>query len=462
MKDHNGNHILWSAIDMTLPELLWNRLEGLGYSVLVTEDPEQALSKIQKTLPRLWVGQIQGEAESEFIMLEKVRSEFPELPIVLMSIQPSIEQAIVALKKGATEYVTRGVTPERLWAVLEGALRYPGNIRVSQPQQPRKPEPLAPPIAHHHAMLEVIKMAEKIAPSRSSVLIQGESGTGKEVIARYIHKRSDRRSGLFIAVNCAALPETLLESELFGHERGAFTGAVTRKKGKFELADGGTLLLDEISEMAGSIQAKLLRVLQEREIDRVGGQFSIPVDVRVIATTNRDLESETKKGNFRLDLFYRLNVVPIKIPPLKDRPDDIVPLADFFLEKHCSLNGTAAKRLSPEAGDFLKQRSWPGNVRELENLMERSTLLIDSEKIHARDLQLISRAEENPAFQIQAEGQILPLKELEKKAILKALNARNGNRTHAAKVLGISVRTLRNKLHEYEKELERESTQPEG
>lgn len=456
MTNKNGNNILWTATDLTLPEVLWSRLEGNGYGVLVADDNEQALSKIKKVSPRLWVGQIDGEPEPELSLLRDVRSEFPELPIILASKRPSIEEAVLAIKLGATDYIKTGISQEQLWVILDGVLKYPGNIQGSQTRKPLKPDPIEPPVAVHHAMLNLLKTAEKIAPRRSSVLIQGESGTGKEVIARYIHKNSDRRSGPFIGVNCAALPETLLESELFGHERGAFTGAVTRKKGKFELADGGTLLLDEISEMALSIQAKLLRVLQEREIDRVGGQFSIPVDVRIVATTNRDLEKETKKGNFRIDLFYRLNVVPLKLPPLRNRPDDIVPLAEFFLKKHCCFNHIEAKSLSPEAEDFLRQRNWPGNVRELENLMERATLLVDPEVIQVQDLELISNAEDHTECQHVGNNQILSLRELEKRAILQALNVRNGNRTHAAKVLGISVRTLRNKLHEYEKELDME------
>ncbi|MBW1915238.1 MAG: sigma-54-dependent Fis family transcriptional regulator, partial [Deltaproteobacteria bacterium] len=279
----------------------------------------------------------------------------------------------------------------------------------------------------------------------------------KEVLARFVHGCSDRRDGPFIAVNCAALPETLLESELFGHEKGSFTGAISRKKGKFELANGGTLLLDEISETEVSIQAKLLRVLQEREIDRVGGQFSIPVDVRVIATTNRDLEAETRNGNFRLDLFYRLNVVPVNLPPLRDRWDDIAPLGEFFLQKHCALNNIPVKMLAQDAVGFLKGRNWPGNVRELENLIERSTLLVDSKDIKAADLERIVSSEEREEGHHGYDcGRLIPLKEMEKKMIFQALDSHRGNRTHAAKVLGISVRTLRNKLHEYREMLEKE------
>ena len=277
---------------------------------------------------------------------------------------------------------------------------------------------------------------------------------GKEVVARFIHNNSDRRNEPFIAVNCAALPENLLESELFGHEKGAFTGAITRKKGKFELANGGTLLLDEISEMAVSIQAKLLRVLQEREIDRVGGQLAIPVDVRVIATTNRDLEAETKNGNFRLDLYYRLNVVPLTLPPLRKRPDDVEPLAHLFLNQYCALNNGTLKALAPDAVEYLKNRSWPGNVREFENVMERISLLVEEDEVYARDLELLCGPEDQTQSHEWENDPVIPLKEMEKKMIFQALNSHDGNRTHAAKVLGISVRTLRNKLHEYQDVME--------
>jgi len=302
-------------------------------------------------------------------------------------------------------------------------------------------------------MRRVIELAERVGRSRSTVLIQGESGTGKEIIARHIHKKSGK-SGPFVAVNCAALPENLLESELFGHEKGAFTGAIARKKGKFELAGGGTLLLDEISEMPLSVQAKLLRVLQEREIDRVGGEFPIPVDTRVVATTNRDLEAETKKGNFRLDLFYRLNVVPLYVPPLVRRVEDILPLANLFLKRHSRLNHLPRKKLTRDGEEYLKRRLWPGNVRELENLMERALLLVQSDAIGREDFELLtalSGRDQND--EAETTLKMMPLREMEKKMITRALQEHSGNRTHAAEVLGISVRTLRNKLHEY-KELD--------
>jgi len=460
MLNTDTHDIFWTATDFSLPKALWERLETQGYRIKLAESCNNTLAEIQKLSPRIWIGQINGEPERELNHIQNIRSACPELPIIIMSPQPSIEEAVNVIRVGANDYLPTRSSQERLWAVLDNLLHHPGTVSMNTNPNVKRAAAPAKPIAKHPSMLKVIELAKKIAPSRSNVLIQGESGTGKEIIAHYIHKTGDRKTGPFIAVNCAALPENLLESELFGHERGAFTGAVSRKKGKFELAHGGTLLLDEISEMAVSIQAKLLRVLQEREIDRVGGQAAVPVDVRVIATTNRNLEEETANGNFRLDLYYRLNVVPLYLPALRKRQDDIVPLADHFLEKYASLNEKKKKTLSPEAEGFLIRKSWAGNVRELENLMEMAVLLVDDAVIEPADLEFIStlhnpEGQTNPLFSDHDE--VIPLKEMEKRMILKTLNENSGNRTRAAEVLGISVRTLRNKLHEYRKDLDEEA-----
>ncbi len=458
MTNTKDNSILWTAPDFTLPEILWKRLEGMGYRVLLADDNKNIKDKIESISPRIWVRQINGESKAHLTQLQEIKSNFPHLPVILMSNQPDIDDAVKSIKLGASDYLTGSISTDRLWAVIEGALKYPQPVNISRAQRTARTPAGSKLVAVHPSMLKLMEIARKIAPSRSTVLIRGETGVGKEVMARFIHQNSDRGDNPFIAVNCAALPENLLESELFGHEKGAFTGAVSRKKGKFELASGGTLLLDEISETALSLQSKLLRVLQEREIDRVGGQFAVPVDTRIIATTNRDLEEETKKGNFRLDLFYRLNVVPLYLPPLRERSDDIDPLAEFFLKKHCSLNNVLLKRLSPAALSFLQGRNWPGNVREFENLIERATLLVDSEEIDSADLEFISNPESGNAPRESVAGTpMMPLKTMEKKMILRALDAHKGNRTHAAKVLGISVRTLRNKIHEYEQELDEEA-----
>ncbi len=325
-------------------------------------------------------------------------------------------------------------------------------------------------------MEAVLKKARMVAPSQAPVLISGESGTGKELLARFIHARSSRASGPFIALNCAALPDTLLESELFGHEKGAFSGALSRKSGKFELANGGTILLDEITEMAFPLQAKLLRVLQEGEIDRLGGGMPVPVDVRILATTNRDMLSAVKDGLFREDLYFRLNVIPLLLPPLREREGDALFLAEHFLKKFSLLYNKTGLEFAKEVIEYIQQHRWPGNVRELRNLVERGVLLSSGKKITLEDIQAIEDStweknshsgqlfgqEQHPgndnhpwsgtrAAQIAETHETFNLNEMEKQMVQKALSRTGGNRTHAAKLLGISVRTLRNKLAEYRK-----------
>ncbi|NLA75162.1 MAG: sigma-54-dependent Fis family transcriptional regulator, partial [Deltaproteobacteria bacterium] len=446
----SSNSILWTASDVPIPEEIWKRLEDRGVKLLISDKGLNINEKIDAVLPRVWVGQINGDSESVLSQLKEVRGRMPRLPVILIALNSNVDDAVNAIKLGAFDYLNNKFSPDRLWAILEAALYYSFIPAAQQSFRAKQEYKKKRFIACHSSMERLLQVAKKIAPSRSTVLIRGETGVGKEVLARYIHENSNRSDGPFIAVNCAALPENLLESELFGHEKGAFTGAVNRKKGKFELASGGSLLLDEISETAVSIQAKLLRVLQEKEIDRVGGQCTIPVDTRVIATTNRELDEEVREGRFRSDLFYRLNVVPLVLPPLRERKDDIQPLAEFFLEKHCQLNNIPKKSLSSDALTCLKTREWPGNVREFENLIERCTLLIDSEKITASDLEMLFCPVQGPAADASLEHSVLSLKEMEKKMIIRALDDHKGNRTHAAKMLGISVRTLRNKLHEYE------------
>ena len=318
------------------------------------------------------------------------------------------------------------------------------------------------------AMQRVIQLADQIAGSEASVLITGESGVGKEVMARYVHKQSRRASKPFISVNCAAIPENLLESELFGHEKGAFTGAVTRRIGKFEEADGGTLLLDEISEMDARLQAKLLRAIQEREIDRVGGSKPIKVNIRILATSNRNLADAVKEGIFREDLLYRLNVVNLRIPPLRERKLDAVELANYFVEKYAAANGLPGKQLSDEARECVQAHDWPGNVRELENAMHRAVLLsvgdvIDAEAIRSPDgLEPVAASSHpmptgNPVVDAATQSASAlntslvgrTVADVEQDLILDTLSHCLGNRTHAANILGISIRTLRNKLKAY-------------
>ena len=315
-------------------------------------------------------------------------------------------------------------------------------------------------VTNNQSVLNMLDVAKRVADSTASVFIQGESGTGKELLARYIHENSSRSKKAFIAVNCAALPETLLESELFGHEKGAFTGAVSKKPGKFELADGGTILLDEVTEMQFHLQSKLLRIIQEREIDRVGGTHPVKVDIRIICTSNRNIISLIEKGEFREDLYYRLNTIPLTIPPLRKRQDDIALLSHYFIKKYNEIDGRNVKTLTEGALKTLENQYFKGNVRELENIIQRAILFSDGAEITENDL-LLDNNLTGPAIgsssnQPEAGDEFVPgpLKEIEKKMIFQTLDKTEGNRTHAAKILGISVRTLRSKLNEYKESLQ--------
>ena len=307
-------------------------------------------------------------------------------------------------------------------------------------------------------MAETVKMATQIAPSEASVLITGPSGTGKEVLAHYLHSKSKRKDHRFVAVNCAAIPENLLESELFGHEKGAFTGAVARRIGKFEEADGGTLLLDEISEMDVKLQSKLLRVIQEREVDRIGSNKPVQVNVRIIATSNRNMEQTVKDGHFREDLYFRLNVVNLRLPPLSERPGDVMPLAEHFAARYADLNDVPRRPLSGEAAEKLRAYDWPGNVRELENAMHRAVLLSSGDEIGADAVMLSTEEGGTGGAHAQENGdgtQALvgrTVADVERELIIDTLQHCLGNRTHAANILGISIRTLRNKLKQYNSE----------
>ena len=303
-------------------------------------------------------------------------------------------------------------------------------------------------VTHSTAMLEVLGLARRVSNSAATVLIQGESGTGKELLARFIHRHSGRCQGIFVAMNCAALPEQLAESELFGYEKGAFTGATQVRPGKFELAHNGTLLLDEISEMPLSLQVKLLRVIQEKEVDHIGGRQPIPVDVRLVATTNRDLREMVSLAEFREDLYYRLRVIPINIPPLRERKDDLVPLCECFIEKFCPPDRLPKPCFTPQALEQMVDYNWPGNVRELENTVERALLISDGPQIGPEYL-LLDHDLKGPGISEKSQLVGMTVREMEQRLISQTLKHVNENRTHAAHMLGISIRTLRNKLREY-------------
>jgi len=377
-------------------------------------------------------------------LVMRLEAERIHVPIVACGIQNDARAAVAAIHAGAKEYIPLPPEPEMIAAILAAVADDAREL-----------------VYRDDAMAHVIKLAQQIAPSDASILITGESGTGKEVVARYVHARSARARGAFICVNCAAIPEQLLESELFGHEKGAFTGAIARRVGKFEEANGGTLLLDEISEMDVRLQAKLLRALQERVIDRVGGARPVPVDIRIVATSNRNLSEAVREGTFREDLLFRLNVVNLKIPPLRERPADISELAQHFARKYAEANGVAMRPLSADAKRQLAINRWPGNVRELENTMHRAVLIATGDEIGiaaiiAPDGVRLDTtkppAVAHAALAAEAVTRALvgrTVADVERDLILETLKHCLGNRTHAANILGISIRTLRNKLNEY-------------
>ncbi|CCG41953.1 sigma-54-dependent transcriptional regulator FlbD [Magnetospirillum molischianum] len=380
-------------------------------------------------------------------LIDSLEAERIVVPVVACGIATDASAAVRAIKAGAKEYIPLPPDAELIAAVIAAVTQESHNIVFKDPR-----------------MSQTLKLAEQVANSDASIMITGESGTGKELVARFIHKKSRRADKRFVAVNCAAIPENLLESELFGHEKGAFTGAVARRIGKFEEANGGTLLLDEISEMDVRLQSKLLRVLQEKEIDRVGGSQPVKVDVRILATSNRQMEEEVRKGTFREDLYYRLNVVTLALPSLRERPLDITVLADHFIKRYSEANGLPYRALSAEGRQMLIRHSWRGNVRELENCMHRAVLLAQGSEIGAEAILLsggpvgtnpdpvVAQATAAAASvtAVSPTGLVgKTVAEVERDLILDTLNAYLGNRTHAANILGISIRTLRNKLKQY-------------
>jgi two-component system response regulator FlrC len=452
---------------------LFEALSRNGHDVAVAENGQMALEMIAKHPPDLVVTDIKMPGMDGLELLRQVKALRPELPVVIMTGFATVDTAVEAMKQGAFDYLLK---PFPVEVIEETVARvFALGSKLGQPSAKpvgHKTGEVAsfekPIIGKSPKLLQLMARARSVASSKATVLILGESGTDKEVFARFIHNESDRRNGPFVALNCAALPEGLLESELFGHEKGAFTGAIVTKKGKFELADGGTLLLDEIGEIPLHLQAKLLRVLQEEEVDRLGGRAPCKIDVHVLATTNRDLEQAVKEGAFRQDLYYRLNVIPLKLPPLRERREDVGLLVDFFIRKYAAQYGKPEKKPSAGVWARLSDYDWPGNVREMENLIERAMLLsqgsdlelwdfwddvepparIDSPAVEVSPPSghfAVAAANTSAAMEIGTQT----LREVERQMILQALQANDNNRTHAAEILGISVRTLRNKLHEY-------------
>ncbi len=421
--------------DANLRSALSDTLKGGSrYPVLAAGSGAEALSILERECVGLVVSDIQMEPMNGHELLGEIRRQHPAMPAVLMTAYGTIENAVDVMRDGASDYLVKPFDASDLIAVVDRYMPQGGNGGPTD----------GGPVAGDPKTVELLRIAERVARSDATVTLSGESGCGKEVFARFIHERSPRRDKPFVAINCAAIPENMLEAVLFGHEKGAFTGASAAHAGKFEQANGGTLLLDEISEMELSLQAKLLRVIQEREVERLGGTATIALDVRVLATTNRNLRRCVTDGSFREDLYYRLNVFPLAIPPLRERPGDILPLAELVLARHAG--GQRRPALADCARRRLLEHPWPGNVRELQNTLQRSLILLAGSTLEASDLVFEEAAPRAAAPAPAPHGLQDDVRQHEHERILAALRAHGGVRTAAAKALGISPRTLRYKL----------------
>jgi DNA-binding NtrC family response regulator len=450
------NRILIVDDDHAMRLALAESLESCGYDISAAENGSEALNLFSKRKFDLVVTDMKMPEMSGIEVLQGVKKLSPDVPVILITAYGTVNTAVEAMKEGAAEFIMKPFSLDDLEAIVKNVLN------TSKTEASKNQDVLHAAkriITKDTKLISIMDMLKNIAKSKSSIMIQGESGTGKELLAKYVHEHSHRRNQPFVAVNCAAIPHNLLESEMFGYEKGAFTGASQRKLGKFEMAHMGTLLLDEVSEMEIHLQAKLLRVIQESEVDRLGGSSPIPIDVRIISTTNINLTSAINDKTFRGDLYYRLNVIPVKIPPLRDRKDDILYLADHFLEKCSKEKGIKKPTLSDKAASFLKTYPFPGNVRELENIIERAVLMTDSGFITQESLCLESlddtEAGQKRELELPSILDMTPLpstktlKDIEKELICDTLARVEGNKTKAAKLLGISVRTLWNKVNEY-------------
>lgn len=415
--------------DLALTEALVDTLELAGFKTVTAHNGDEALLTLKRQPCQLVVSDVQMAGMDGMELLRNLRSRYPALPVLLMTAHAKVNDAVEAMKLGAIDYMAKPFAPQVLVNMVS---RYALDEHAQQ----------GGPVVADAKSLALLKLAEKVAVTDATVMILGPSGSGKEVLARYVHQHSARAEAPFVAINCAAIPDNMLEATLFGYEKGAFTGAVQACPGKFEQANGGTLLLDEITEMDLGLQAKLLRVLQEREVERLGSRKTIKLNVRVLATSNRDLKEAVSDGQFREDLFYRLNVFPLSWPALKERPDDIIPLAQHLLARHCE---SAVPVLSSEAQQQLLNHDWPGNVRELDNVMQRALILADGDQIGHEQL-LMESTMAVPLASSSDDGLNGSLRAQEAQIIIDALEACNGSRQAVADKLGISPRTLRYKL----------------
>ena len=428
-------------------------LKNEGFDVLTAQGGKAGLEQLRNAAPDIVLTDVRMPLVTGLDILTAVRQQDPETPVILMTAQASLQTAIQAVNEGAFYYIQKPFSNDDLVAICRRAAEHrrlrAENKQLKQEIRRRERSRFAKPLGKSRLFADVLRLAEQVAPTESTVLIEGESGTGKEVIARYIHDLSSRNEGPFLSLNCGALPESLLESELFGHVKGSFTGAVRDKQGLFAAARSGTFFLDEIGEMSPATQVKLLRVLQEREAIPVGGTEAIPVDVRVVAATNRDLEDEIRQGRFRTDLYYRLNVIALHMPPLRQRQDDIPVLADYFLHRISEARNEPPRRLSDAARSALLEYAWPGNVRELENALERAVILTDDVVITPAALpERVTQRRAEPLVSTRTPPNPT-LEAVERAYIMWVLQSEGGNKSRAADVLGIDPSTLYRKLSRY-------------
>lgn len=437
---HDNIDILVVDDDISHCTILQALLRGWGYNVALANSGRQALEQVREQVFDLVLCDVRMAEMDGIATLKEIKALNPAIPVLIMTAYSSVETAVEALKTGALDYLIKPLDFDNLQATLEKALAHTHSIDAETPAVTASQFGM---VGKSSAMQHLLSEIALVAPSEATVLIHGDSGTGKELVARAIHASSARSEKPLVTLNCAALNESLLESELFGHEKGAFTGADKRREGRFVEADGGTLFLDEIGDISPMMQVRLLRAIQEREVQRVGSNQTISVDVRLIAATHRDLAAEVNAGRFRQDLYYRLNVVAIEVPSLRQRREDIPLLAGHFLQRFAERNRKAVKGFTPQAMDLLIHYDWPGNIRELENAVERAVVLLTGEYISERELPLAIASTPIPLGQSQ---DIQPLVEVEKEVILAALEKTGGNKTEAARQLGITRKTLLAKL----------------
>ena len=434
-------------------EILQAILAREGYRIIAVSGGKEAMARLGEAEFDLLLTDLKMQGMSGMELMEQALAANPRQCVVIMTAHGTIDSAVEAMKKGAFDYLEKPIEREDLLLTLKRAFEHIGLIRENQSLHRKLAETMTVPniIGEHPKIKEVFRIINKIAPTGSTVLVYGESGTGKELVARAIHDSSLRKDKPFFAINCAAIPDTLIESELFGHEKGSFTGAGSREIGIFEAADGGTVFLDEIGEMNVGMQAKLLRTIQEKEIRRVGGNINVPVDVRIISATNKDLEREIRRGQFREDLFYRLNVIRISLPPLRERGSDIAALADFFVRKYSSAAGIPLKGIARPALKILLDYGWPGNVRQLESVIERGVLMAESDYIEPEDLPAEIHEEGTTAarlpFEFPVEG--ISIEGLERELIVKAMDRAGWVISKAAPLLGMSYKTLQYRLEKF-------------